>query len=119
VQHLQPVGEAVLEVGELVEEHHVAAGAVAVQEHDRAVRLDVEHRPGDRQDRRDAAAGGHQAVPQGARAVGSRAEAPGRREHLELVTCAQPSSTQVENAPPSSRLTATRSGPPAALLQTE
>jgi hypothetical protein len=50
--------------------------------------------------------------------VDGRPEATGRREHLELVAGPQVVQHPAENAPPSSRFTATRSGPPAALLHT-
>ncbi len=61
-QHLQPGGQAVLEVAELLQEQHVGRGAIPVDEHDVAVRLHVEHARGDGQHRRDAAAGRDEAV---------------------------------------------------------
>jgi hypothetical protein len=85
VQQGEPVGEAVLEVGELLEEHHRADRAVAVDQRHPAVRLDLEHRPDDREHRGDAAAGSDCAVVPGLRRVEVRGEPTGRRHHLDDV----------------------------------
>ena len=55
VQQLEPIGVAVLEVLELLGEHHAAAGAVDVQQGDPGLRLLLQHGRHDRQHRRDPA----------------------------------------------------------------
>ena len=80
---------AVLEVGELLEEHHRRRGAVAVDERDGAARLDLEHGRHDREHRRDAAARGEGAVVLGVGRVERGEEAAGRGHDVDHVADAQ------------------------------
>ena len=57
VHDLEPLGEAVLEVVHLVEEHHRPAGPVGVDERHERAGLALEDRRDDREHRRDARAG--------------------------------------------------------------
>jgi hypothetical protein len=83
VQELEPRQVPVLQVLEVLQQHDVAAGAVAVeQQHLGAL---GQRGGGDGEDRRDAAAGRDQAEPgAGQRAAG--AERPRRRQRLHDVT---------------------------------
>ena len=58
VDPLQPVEVCVLQETQLLAEHHRGGAAIAVQQRHPAARFAREHRADDRQDRRDAAAGG-------------------------------------------------------------
>ena len=72
----------VLQVGQLLGEHHRRRGPVAVQQRQPRVRV-AQHRRGDRHHRRDPGAGGDAQV---ASTVGLGAEAALRGLHLDLVT---------------------------------
>ncbi len=85
VDDLQAVGVARLELVELVAEHRRWPGAVAVDQREAALGLDLERRLEHRQDRRDAAADGDRDVVLAVERVQRRAEAPGRGHHLEHV----------------------------------
>ncbi len=82
---------AVLEVLELLEEHHGPAGAVGVDQRDPAVGLALQRGRDDREDRGDAGPRRDRAVVLGVRRVELGVEPPRRRHHLELVTDLQAS----------------------------
>ena len=112
VDDLEPVGEAVLEVVDLVEEHHRAAGAVGVDERDAGSGLALQQGRDDREDRRDAGAGGDRARSAW-RAVGSSSlvkRPAGVMTSSSSPTRSEPT-TPSEKAPPGSRLTPIRSTP--------
>ena len=85
MHQVEPVGVAVLEVLELLEEHDRPGGPVAVDQRDGALRLDLQRGRHDRQHRRDAAAGRDGAVVLGVGRVERGEEAAGRRHHVEHV----------------------------------
>jgi hypothetical protein len=85
VQQLQSRRVAVLQVLELLEEHHRARRAVAVDERHPARRLDLEGRRDDREDGGDPAARGYRHVVLGVRGVERDEEAPGRGHHVDDV----------------------------------
>ena len=58
MEHREPLHEAVLQFLQRLAEQHAAGGAVAVEQEEPAVRLARQHALDDRQDRRDAGAGG-------------------------------------------------------------
>ena len=85
MQELEAGRVAVLEVLELLEEHHRARRPVAVEERDPALRFGGQDRRHDRQHRRDAGAGGDHRVVLGVRRVELGGEPTGRGHHLEHV----------------------------------
>ena len=89
VDQPEPVREAVLQVVQVVEEHHRAVGPVRVDQHHLGARLALEDRGHDRDHRRDARAGRDRDVRLGGRRVERGGEPAGRRHHVELVTDVQ------------------------------
>ena len=85
VHDLQPGREPVLEVVQLVEEHHRPVRAVGVDQRDRRARLALEDRGDDREHRRDAGAGGDRDVVRRGGRVDRGGEPAGGRHHVELV----------------------------------
>ena len=85
MKHREPLEEAVLQLLQRFAEQDAAGRAVAVEQEEAAVRLARQHAVDDRQDRRDAGAGGE--ADMDARLVRRvrDAEAPGRRHHVEFV----------------------------------
>ena len=85
----EATGMLVLQVLELLEEHDVGDPAVAIQQRDGAARFAGEHRCEDREDRGNAASGGHHDVAARLCRVERRVEVSGRRDHLDDVTGTQ------------------------------
>ncbi len=81
----EPLHEAVLEFFQRLAEQHAAGRTIAVEEEKPAVRLARQHAFDDRQNRRDAGAGGEADIyPRLAGRV-REAETAGRRHDVELV----------------------------------
>ena len=85
VHQPEPVGEPVLEVVQVVEEHHRAVGPVGVDQHHLGARLALQDRGHDRDHRRDPRPGGDGDVGLGRRRVEGGGEPARRRHHVELV----------------------------------
>ena len=85
VEHREPLHEAVLQFFQRLAKQHAAGRAIAVEQEEPAVRLARQHALHDRQDRRDAGAGGKADIDP--RLVGRRcdAEAAGRGHDVEFV----------------------------------
>ena len=79
----------VLQLGELVAEHHGPRRAVAVEQREFAFGLRGKRGADDRQQRRDAAAGGEADVLARARRIGRDAEMAERRHHIEAIAGGQ------------------------------
>ena len=85
MEQREPLHEAVLQFLQRLAEQHARRRAVAVEQEEAAVRLARQHALDDRQDRRDAGAGGKADIdPRLVRRMGD-AEAAGRRHHVEFV----------------------------------
>ena len=85
MEYREPLHEAVFQFFQRLAKQHAAGGAVAVEQEEAAVRLARQHALHDRQNRRDAGAGGEADIDP--RLIGRvrDAEAAGRRHHVEFV----------------------------------
>ena len=83
VDPLETVEVAVLHEGEIITEHHAAGLAVAVDQRHPAFGLACQHSLDDRQDRRDAAAGGDAHVVELVFGIDIRREMPLRRQGFD------------------------------------
>jgi hypothetical protein len=99
VDQRQAVAVAVLEVLQVLVEHHAGHAAVAVDQRELRFRLFFQRARGDRQDRRDARAGGKADAVDGALLLDH--EAAVRRHHLSVSPALMDCAAQLENRPPS------------------
>ena len=85
MEYREPLHEAVLEFLQRLAEQHARGRTIAVEQEEPAVRLARQHALHDREDRRDAGAGGEADIDP--RLAGRRrdAEAAGRRHDVEFV----------------------------------
>ena len=89
VHELQPGRKPILEVGQLLGEHHRARVPVAVHQRERARRLGRQRGRDQREDRRDAGPGRDGDVATGALGRERRREVAERRHHLDRVPGAE------------------------------
>ena len=112
VHELQAGPVAVLEVGEVLAEHHGVRAAVAVEQGDVGVGVRGEHRRGDREHRRDPGAGGDEdVVVTGAPSTGGEKRPCGGPTSISSPAVSR-STSQVENSPVSTRRTPIRGAAP-------
>ncbi|MGY4508335.1 hypothetical protein ACVIN2_001789 [Bradyrhizobium sp. USDA 3650] len=89
VEDREPIDEAILELFERLEEHDVVGGAIAVEQEELAVRLARKRALDDRQDRRDAGAGGKADMDTPGAGRRDHTKASRGRHHVQRVAALQ------------------------------